>query len=239
MLLSGMCAGSAHAAIAVTGLETVYSQDFNTLPSSGTNLTWVNNSTVPGWYRNYGGSIAEPARDVSVQAEDVNGSGVVGQSGFINAGLNGKPDRSVVLRALYTKQSATGVVLQNRSGKTAAGFSAGYTGEQWRRATAAASSLYFEYAVVPSVSEARLDIQAGNLPWIRVDALEFTSPEVGASSGLNGTKKIFQKVIKPATVNVQIADGDYLVVRWLMDDPVNHHALGIDDVQITLKQAAE
>jgi hypothetical protein len=236
VVLTMLSIGSLHAAEVFTATGKIYKQDFNTLPSSGTNLTWVNNVTIPGWYRNYGGSIAEPERDTSIQAEDVNASGVSSQTGFINAGLNGKSDRSVVVRALYTKQAAVGSVFQNKSGNDASGFSVGYTGEQWRRATAAPGSLCFEYAVVSSVNEATLDIQADKLKWVRVDALEFVSPSVaGAGTGLNGTKNIFQKVIKPVAVEVDIADGSYLIVRWLVDDAVNHHAFGIDDVQVSLR----
>ena len=236
-LIVGIFSGSfAQAAVTMTDLNAVYTQDFDTLPSSGTNLTWVNNVTIPGWYRNYGGSIAEPGRDTSIQAEDVNASGVSSQSGFINAGINGKSDRSVIVRALYTKQAAVGAVFQNKSGKASAGFSVGYTGEQWRRAAAAPSALCFEYAVVSSVNEGTLDIQSDKLQWIRVDALEFVSPSVeGAGSGLNGTKKNFQKIIKPVTVKADIANGSYLIVRWLADDSVNHHAFGMDDVQISLQ----
>ena len=94
VVLMMLCIGSSPSAEVFTELGPVYKQDFNTLPSSGTNLTWVNNVTIPGWYRNYGGSIAEPERDTSIQAEDVNASGVSSQSGFINAGINGKSDRS-------------------------------------------------------------------------------------------------------------------------------------------------
>jgi hypothetical protein len=233
--LAMVCIGSTRAAEVFTALGAVYKQDFNDLPFSGTNLTWENNSTINGWYRNYGGNIAEPGRDTSIQAEDVNASGVSSQTGFMNAGLSGKSDRSVVVRALYTKQAAVGAVFQNKSGKASAGFSVGYTGEQWRRATAAPSALCFEYAVVSSVNEGTLDIQSDKLQWIRVDALEFVSPSVeGSGSGLNGTKKIFQKIFEPVTVKADVPDGSYLIVRWLVDDPVNHHAFGIDDVQIFL-----
>lgn len=229
------CIGSVRAAAVFTELGAVYSQDFDTLPSSGAALTWANNSTIKGWYRNYGGNIAEPGRDTSIQADDNNASGVSTQCGFINAGLSGKADRPVVVRALYTKQAAVGAVFKNQTGKTASGFSVGYTGEQWRRASAAPAWLYFEFAVVSSVNEEPLDIQADKLKWIRVDALEFVSPSAeGSGTGLNGTKKIFQKIIKPVTMKADIAEGEYLVVLWLAGDSVNHHAFGIDDVQISL-----
>lgn len=230
--------GCAQAVIVITDLSVPYQQNFNTLPSSGTSLTWVNNSTISGWYRNYTGT-GEPARDCSLQAGTNNTSGVVNELGFINTGVSNSTDRSVTLRTVsYVTNVAVGAVFRNSSGRAAAGFSVGYTGEQWRRATAAAGSLYFEYAVVSSVNEAALDIQADDLGWIRVSALEFVSPNIGSGSGLNGSKSAYQTVFSPVAVTSSVANGQYLVIRWIVTDPVNTHALGVDDFQISFQGSA-
>ena len=229
----------AQAAVNIINLTAVYTQDFNTLPSSGTNLTWANNSTISGWHRNYTGT-AEPIRDISLQADTINASGVSTQIGFINTGVSNSTDRSVTLRAVsYVTNLAVGAVFRNNAGSAATGFSIGYTGEQWRRATAAACSLYFEYAVVASINEATLDIQADNLGWTRVSALEFVSPNLGAGSGLNGSKALFQTNFSPVAISAAITDGQYLVMRWLVNDSVNNHALGIDDFQLSFQTVAE
>jgi hypothetical protein len=224
----------AQAAVNIINLNAVYTQDFNTLPSSGTNLTWVNNSTISGWHRNYTGT-AEPIRDLSLQvANSNNTSGVVSEIGFINTGISDNTDRSVTLRAnSLVTNVAVGAVFKNSSGQTAGGFSVSYTGEQWRRVSTSPASLYFEYAVVSSINEATLDIQADNLGWIRVAALEFVSPNLGSNSGLFGGKSPYQTILSPVTNNVTIANGQYLVIRWLVTDPVINPALGIDDVQIS------
>jgi hypothetical protein len=232
---AALFAGSMQAAIIISDSGTTYTQDFNTLPSSGTNLTWANNSTISGWHRNYTGT-AEPARDNSVQSTGANGSGVTStQLGFMNTGVDGNTDRSVTLRTVsYVTNVAVGAVFQNVSGSATTGFLIGYTAEQWRRSTAAACSFYFEYAVVASINEATLDIQADDLGWTRVPALEFVSPNLGSGSGLNGSNPLFQTNFIPVTISATVMNGQYLVMRWLVNDPVNNHALGIDDVSVRL-----
>lgn len=228
-------AAGVQGAIVISDFGSAYTQDFDSLPSSGTNLTWANNSTISGWHRNYAGTTSEPGRDLSVQSTGANNSGVSTQIGYLNTGVTGNTDRSVTLRAAsYATEVAVGAVFQNDSGSAATGFSIGYTGEQWRRATATACSLYFEYAIVSSLNEATLDIQADDLGWIRVDALEFVSPQTGAASGLNGSNPAYQSTFSPVTINATVADGSLLVIRWLVNDPTNNHALGIDDVSVTM-----
>jgi hypothetical protein len=38
--------------ISITSLDFYYSENFNSLESSGTSNTWTDNSTIPGWYSN-------------------------------------------------------------------------------------------------------------------------------------------------------------------------------------------
>ncbi len=234
-LCAGLFAASYAQAIKMTDLNFVYTQNFDTLPSSGTNLTWANNSTIAGWYRNYTGT-AEPVRDNSVQTGTNNTSGVVNQVGFMNTGESNNVDRSVTLRPVsYITNLAVGAVFQNASGSAATGFSVGYTGEQWRRvSTNTASSLYFEYAVVSSLNEATLDIQADNLGWVRISELEFVSPVLGTGSGLNGSLPAVQTAFSPVTNNVTVSNGHYLVIRWLITDSALAPVLGIDDVSVRL-----
>ena len=237
LLLVSMMFCSAHAAVVVNSLDTTYAQDFNTLPSSGTGLTWVNNSTISGWHRNYNGGTAEPGRDASVQAADVNGSGVTAATGFFNTGVDGSTDRSVAMRAVsYVTRYAVGAVLQNNSGTNSIGFTVGFTGEQWRRDSSVTNTLHFEYAVVSSAfDEGTLDIEADELGWTRVDALGFNPPSLGSDTGLNGSRSAYQTTFSPLSIGVSVNDGEFLVVRWLLlDEPSNNHSLGIDDVSIAL-----
>ena len=49
-----MAATSLESAISITDTSFSYSQDFNGLPLNGaarSDLTWTDNSTLPGWYR--------------------------------------------------------------------------------------------------------------------------------------------------------------------------------------------
>lgn len=209
-----------------------YTQDFNALPSEGTQLLWDNNVTIPGWYRNYSGTQAEPLRDHSLQAEDENASGVVGEVGFINTGVNGNSDRSLTLRlSSQCPEAAIGAVFQNAMGHAVTGFHIRFTGEQWRRSMDTAS-LYFEYAVVSSLDTQTLNVLTDDLGWIRVDALEHEAV-TGGVSGVNGSRSLFQNGYGPLMIPATIENGHYLAIRWLMNQPGNV-ALGIDDVSVVL-----
>jgi hypothetical protein len=232
LLASIMVFGLAQGAVVIGDFDTTYTQDFSSLPSTGTTLTWANNSTIDGWYREYWGSTV---RDASVQG------GVVSEDGFLNVGQDGSTDRALVMRRAYTLDGAFGMVLQNDAGAAATGFELGYTGEQWRRNGTEATSLYFEYAVVSSHDAGTFDI-LDDYTWTRVSALEFVSPNiVGGNTGLDGNDAGNREVISPVTVNASIADGEYLAIRWYQDrtntagDSTDaRHALGVNDMSVAM-----
>jgi hypothetical protein len=233
-------------AIAIDSENFFYSENFSSLPSTGTTLSWTNNDTIPGWYRDYEGT-APPARDVSVQSTGANNSGVVSQDGFINVGVEegtaGQTDfsRTLVMRRAFTFYGAIGVAFQNTTGSPVSSFNLGYTGEQWRRnGDGLPSSLYFEYTILTSLSG--LDIDSDPASWTRVPALEFESPSyIGGNTGTNGNLPEYRTVIAPVSVDVTLPDGSFLVVRWYQDRTGSdglattaRHALGIDEMSLSI-----
>lgn len=227
-------------AISVTAVDFNYSQDFSSLPSTGTTLTWANNSTISGWYREYDGTIAPPGRDSSIQTTGASNNGVGSQDGFLNVGENETSNRSLVMRRANSFTGAFGVVFQNNSGAALSGFAVGYTGEQWRRHGDDATSLYFEYAVVSSHNSAEFNILS-DYSWTRVDALEFVSPEFGGGlTGLNGNLDEYREVISPAMVLTDIQEGEYIAIRWFQDrtnvsgeTTAARHALGVENMSFS------
>lgn len=219
-----------YAAISINSVDFQYSQNFNTLPSTGTDLSWTNNSTIEGWYRHYEGGTQPPGRDLSVQ-------GTVGsQVGFLNVAMEGDTNRSLVMRrASFSLEGAIGVAFVNDAGVTFDSFEISYTGEQWRRQTAAPSSLYFEYAVVSSLDAGSFNVLDDPISWVRVDSLEFVSPNiVGGATGLDGRLANNRMVFDSISVSADVAAGQYLVLRWLQNDTANNDALGINDFAITM-----
>jgi len=232
---------SLQSAVVINSSEFAYAQDFSSLPSTGTTLTWTNNATIPGWYRWYTGteSTLPPFRDASVQAAGTSNSGVASEDGFLNVGQNGSTNRALVTRRAFNEQGAFGMVFQNNSGGALTSFSVGYTGEQWRRHGTEATGLYFEYAIVPSHDAGTFNILS-DYSWTRVAALTFVSPAVGTATGINGDLAANRQVIAPVTITTSVPDGHYLAIRWFQDRTNllgaasdSRHALGVDSMTLT------
>jgi len=125
----------ASAQVALTTLGTAYTQNFDTLPASGT-AVWANNTTLPGWYHARTGS----------------GSNLVADTGASNAGnlysygASGNTDRA--LGSVGSGNAAVGSLfwglrLKNTTGSTITALAIAYTGEQWRNSAATAQSIGF------------------------------------------------------------------------------------------------
>jgi hypothetical protein len=216
--------------INVTAVDFNYSQNFNSLPSTGTTLSWTNNSTISGWYRHYEGATQPPGRDLSVQGT------VANQVGFLNVAMEGDTDRALVMRrASFSTEGAFGVAFANNAGASITGFEISYTGEQWRRQTNVASSLYFEYAVVSSLDAGSFNVLDDPISWTRVDSLEFVSPNTaGGGTGLDGRLAANRTVFDSVAVSAEFEADQYLLLRWYQDDVTNNDALGINDFSITM-----
>ena len=161
-------ASSATAQVSLTTVGSTYSQNFDTLPTSGS-ATWTNNSTIPGWY----------------QARTGTGTTIVANDGSSNAGnLYSYGTGTSTDRALGSVGSggATagsffwGVRLQNNTGTTITSVDISYTGEQWRNGggTGLAQTVTFSYLIgSPAVTGTLAEFQSAG---VAVAGLNFTSP---------------------------------------------------------------
>ena len=116
-----------------------YSQDFNTLPTSGTSLVWSNDSTLSGW-----SLFRQPAPGTTITAINANnGSSNTGTfDSFGVAGTNPLTDRAlggVGSGGAYFGSPLIGAVagwmavaLTNDMASTIDTLDLNYTGEQWR-----------------------------------------------------------------------------------------------------------
>src|SRR6185437_707643 len=132
-----------------------YSQNFDTLATSGTANSWTDNSTLSGWYADR--SISPPVTNY------IASTGTSTTGSLFSYGSTTSPiDRALGSLASGTPGNlAYGVRLQNDTGNSLQDFTISYTGEQWRNANTNAQSLQFSYQVS---SSAITSADAGNPP---------------------------------------------------------------------------
>ncbi len=214
----------ASAQVALTTLGTAYTQNFDTLPASGT-AVWANNTTLPGWYHARTGS----------------GSNLVADTGGSNAGnlysygASGNADRA--LGSVGSGNAAVGSLfwglrLKNTTGSTITALAITYTGEQWRNSAATAQAIAFSYAIAPSFSGTLAEFQSTGTA---VASLDFTSPVTGGSAAaLNGNLAANQQARSATLSGISLPNGSEILLRW--SDPDHggaDHGLAIDSVSVT------
>jgi hypothetical protein len=168
LMLMALPMGSAKAVGSIVTLGVPYTENFDSLASSGT-PAWANDSTLPGWFLS---TDATP----SVTSYLV-GNGSVTTGGFYSFGAVSSTDRALGGLGSNTYYGASGVglgyiglILQNQTGATINEMSVSYVGEQWRNGgNTAIQSLNFSYVVsssLPNLTD----------PGTAVSALNFASP---------------------------------------------------------------
>ncbi|MEH1938900.1 MAG: Calx-beta domain-containing protein [Nostoc sp.] len=193
-----------------------YSQSFSTLASSGTSISWANDSTILGWY--------------ATRTNYNVGSGSNSTGGLYSFGTTGD-------RALGSVASGTtgtiyyGLRLQNNTGSSITQLQVGYTGEQWRNGgNTSPQQLKFSYQTGSTLT----NLTTGT--WNSATSLDFTSPIANATAAaLNGNQVANKVVITPITITLAtpIANGEEIILRWEdIDDGGNDHGLAIDDVSV-------
>ncbi len=206
------------AQVELVNLDTPYTQNFDTLANSGTNISWTNNSTLLGWYSNRS----------TYNASD--GSSTTGALySFGTAGSSERALGSIASGSTYTIYY--GVRLRNNTNYAITALDVAYTGEQWRQGgNTNQHVLAFAYRVGDTVD----DLIGGT--WIGVPALDFVSPitNSGAITGaLNGNDPANRRELS-ATLNVLILPGQEIMLRWMdINDAGNDHGLAIDDLSVT------
>src|SRR5262245_8597233 len=122
----------------ITAFGVPLTENFDTLASTGTGITWTDNSTIPGWY--------------STRTTYNSGTGSSNTGALYSFGVAGT--NPVTDRALGSvASSGTGTVFQaarltNNTGATITSLDISYVGEQWRNGgNATAHVLTFQYQV--------------------------------------------------------------------------------------------
>ncbi len=198
-----------------------YTQNFNTLPASGS-ITFADDSTIPAFYSQRTGT----GNTISANS----GSSTAG--GLYSFGVGIDPERALGTVGSGTPGNfAHGVQLENTSGNAVTINAFGYTGEQWRNSGAAAQTVTLWYKVSNSPISS-LEIN-NTTDWTALPSGDFTSPIAGGTAGaLDGNAAANRT---PVNLNPSLAlgSGQYVMFRWRdIDHSGSDHGLAIDDVAI-------
>lgn len=207
-----------------------YSQNFDSLPSTGTGITgsWVNDSTLDGWnlFRS-----AAPNNRIDAGT----GSSNSGQFYSFGAASDGERALGSIASGSSGIQTYT-LVLQNNTGAALTQWSLSYDGEQWRDGGQGSfaptfHTLVFDYLVSNDASDGTL-LGGG---FSALPALNFTGPvsanATTTGNALDGNLGANRVAGINGGASVVWNPGEFLILRWSdANDAGNDHGLGIDNL---------
>jgi len=182
-----------------------YTENFDTLASSGTS------STVPnGW------DFAETLSNANGLYTANSGSNNGGDT--YSYGTNGNSERAFGELTSANLSAAIGANFSNNSGVSIKSLAIRYTGEQWRLgALGRTDRLDFQYSTDAT------SLTTGT--WTNVDALDFIAPVTSGTVGsLDGNASANRKTISYNLTGLNIPNGSTFWIRWNAFD-----ASGADD----------
>jgi DNA/RNA endonuclease G (NUC1) len=212
----------------ITSFGTPLTEQFDSLASTGTNIVWTDNVTIPGWY--------------SSRVAYNSGTGSSNAGALYSFGAASGP--TVSERALGSIGSGStgtiyyGVRLVNNTGGTITSLDISYIAEQWRTggsstATPSVAQLVdFQYQVANAGAITGINNPATG--WADFDTLDFSSPIFGttAAAALDGNAAA-NRVSKASTLTVTVNSGQEIWLRWRdVDHANNDHGMAIDEFSV-------
>jgi hypothetical protein len=219
---------AAHAAV-IYSAGTTYSQDFNSLPATGGNNTFLNDSTLTGWYLT---NISPVVVSTNLRADNGNQN----SGAFYSYGTNGvNPTTDRALGSIASGTSGTnifGVQFVNNESFALTNFNLSIAVEQWRRAnntTQRPETNLFSFQV--------FNAGAGNLTnnaagWIALSVFDMVSTNIlsTAVAVLDGNAST-NRYVTVGDVALDWQPGQELWLRWVdINNGGNDHGLGLDDL---------
>jgi hypothetical protein len=198
-----------------------YSQDFNSLASSGTGNNWTDNSTISGWYASESGGTLS-SYNASAGTSSAGGLWSFGSSGSSERALGALPSGT-------TGNIFWGAAFQNDTAGTIMALQIVYTGEQWR--DGAQGTLQFAYYIgdPSSISSAG---------WTTVSSLTFSGlkSDTGSNSStesLDGNSSANSTGISFTISGLTVSSGSDFWIRWEDDQQSGYNSgLAIDNFSI-------
>jgi hypothetical protein len=207
------------AQVSLTSSGVPYTQDFNSLASTGTS------STVPtGWAFIESGTSAR--NDGNYTAN--NGSSNAGDT--YSYGASSSTDRAFGGLLSNTLNYVIGASFTNNIGSTIRSLTISYTGEQWRAGATdrgAADRLDFQYSTDAT------SLSTGT--WMDVDQLDFNSPNINTTLGaLDGNAAENRSNISFTITGLNITNGTTFWIRWNdFNISSSDDGLAVDDFSLT------
>ncbi|MEQ1675232.1 MAG: Ig-like domain-containing protein [Chitinophagaceae bacterium] len=217
-LLCLLAANQLSAQVNITTTATPYTQNFNTLITSGTS------STLPtGWV------LLETGTNANTTLAADAGAGTTGNT--YSYGTGTATDRAFGGLRSGSLIPTQGVQIRNSTGATITSLSISYTGEQWRCGTTGRTDqVDFQY----SLNATSLSTGA----WTDVNALDFASPSTTSVGAKDGNAAANRTAKSTLITGVSIANNAIFWLRWNdLDASGADDGLSIDDFSIQLNGA--
>jgi len=212
--------GTGFGAISITSDSFTYSQNFNSLSSSGATNSWTNNSTIAGWslfnssnvavtnYRASSGTDTTGAIYSFGSAADDRALGGIGSNGF-----------SGFITVAFTNN--TGIELDT--------MTISFDGEQWRNGgNTAAHTMVFEWGIGSTFADVTTWTAPGsNFSW--------TSPVATSSqAAVNGNVAGLVSGRGGELTGLGLEAGSTIWLRWVeTNNSGNDHGLAVDNFSVT------
>jgi uncharacterized protein len=214
--------------VSLTSLGTAYTQDFNTLASSGTS------SAVPdGWWFSEVGSNANGLYAA--------GTGSSNAGDVYSFGAGGSSERALGQVLSGSLNPTIGAQIVNDTGRTITSLTITYAGEQWRvgqlRTGSIGDRLDFQLSTNATSLTSGL--------WSDYNALDFSSPVISggtSNSGiaLDGNAAGNRRTLSYTITGLEISNGAVFWIRWAdFNISGSDDGLGVDDFSITADGLAE
>lgn len=204
----------------LSALDTPYTQNFDSLVSTGTGTEADNTPT--GW------TFLENGTAANTNYTAGTGSGTGGDT--YSFGASGQSDRAFGSLNSGSNSPTIGVVLRNTGTGTITSLDLAFTAEQWRlggATTPRTDRLEFGYSTTAS------GLSGGT--WSTAPALDATSTITsGTAAALDGNNAANQTAVTGSVSGLSIAPGATIVLRWATADVSgSDDGLAIDDLTIT------
>jgi autotransporter-associated beta strand protein len=226
----------------LTGPSPSYSQNFDSLATSGTNISWTNNSTLTGWnlFRQ-DGAVPPGGVAISTYNGDDGGSSTGSFYSYGTASTTERAFGGLGSGGTYYGSPASGAVagwiavqLRNNTGNTLTSFTLSFNGEQWRNGgNTTAQTMKLEYGIAGTFNGVTWTAPGGNFNWTSVvntaTAAAVDGNVAGRVNGRGGTIS-----------NLTWISGASLWIRWVeVNDANNDHGLAIDDLSFSATVAPQ
>jgi predicted extracellular nuclease len=216
LLIGFSCVAPAVAQISLTSPGTAYTQNFDTLATTGTS------STLPaGW------ALSETGTNANTTYNTGTGSSNAGDT--YSFGASGNSERALGSVASGSLVSTIGASFTNNTGATITSLSIAFTTELWRRGTATADKLAFGYSTNAT------SLTTGTYTAVpALNAASVAGCTASTDTATNGNSPTCRTAVSSTISGLSIPSGATFWIRWAdSNDTGNDDGIAIDDFSLT------